>query len=114
MGFLTTVTLHNDAMHAFKEHPEEFAEALFKGMNEANMGNKCADVGFRNYGGYIQVQHSRHADDHTIFVHMGNCVINVNLYEQEFKELVKRNPDFAKRIAKHLKETLKGINELLK
>jgi len=112
MGYLTTITIHNDAQHAFEEHPEEFAKALFDGIRQAERDYKAADVGFRNYGGYIEVQHPRHADDHTVYVHCGNCVVNVNPYEQEFKDLMNRCPEFVAKLELVMKHTLQEVKRL--
>lgn len=29
MGYLTTITINNDALNEFKKYPDEFAEAIF-------------------------------------------------------------------------------------
>ena len=95
MGYLTTFTIHNDALGAFEKNPKGFAEALFKGMQQASMEHKAVSVPFDSYANYITVEPSRHADDHTIFVHRGNTVVNLNPWNEDFKELVARNPEVA-------------------
>jgi len=114
MGFLTTITLHNDAVHVFEEHPEEFAKALFKGMDEANREHKSADVGFHGYCNYITVEPSRHADAVTVYLHWGNMVSNINAYEPEFDELCKTQPELAKKMIKIAKDHLKFAERRLK
>jgi len=114
MGFLTTVTLHNDAMHQFKKHRLQFCKALFDGIDRADANHKAEDIGFRNYGGYLTAQHSRHADDHTIYVHSGNCVVNMNPWEEETKALAKRNPKFFKKLVDELAFTVKELKRLQK
>ena len=114
MGYLTTITIHNDALHAFEKNPEKFGKAILEGIARANMDRKAADVGFDGYCNYITVEPSRHADDHTVFVHTGNTVFNLNPYNEDFRALLKRNPqvaadfvDVADGIVKMAKEKLK-------
>jgi hypothetical protein len=96
MGYLTTVTIHNDALHAFRENPEAFGKAILEGIDSASMNNREESVGFKGYCNYISVQAPRHADDQTVYVHSGNTVFNLNPYNKEFKELAERNPDVLK------------------
>lgn len=95
MGFLTTVTLYNDALHVFKENPKEFAEALFDGIDLANRHHVSKSVSFKNHANYIDVQPSRHADDNTVYIHSGNSVFNLNPWNKDFEELINRDPDIA-------------------
>jgi hypothetical protein len=96
MGYLTTVTIHNDRLHEFKEKPLEFAKLVFEAMDEAERQNKQADVA----GGYITAEHSRHADDHTLYLHYGNTLFEINGYGSNFENLIKNHPDLAKRLCK--------------
>ena len=91
MGFLTTITIHNDALGAFEKNPKAFGEAILKGIKEANYKREEVSVGFENYANYISVQVSRHADDETIYVHSGNTVLNLNPYGKEFETLLTRD-----------------------
>lgn len=115
MGFLTTITIHNDAFHNFEKHPEQFGNAIINGIGEASSKHKEVDVPFLGYANYISVQPSRHADDHTVYVHHGNTVLNLNPWNTDFKELVERNPDVAEEFVKTaefiVKEAKKKIKE---
>lgn len=113
MGYLTTITIHNDALHAFEEDPKAFAEAIFKGIEEANRNRKESDVTYKNYGGYITVQPSRHADDETVYLHTGNTVFNMNPWCDDFKHLAKRNPELVERWVDKVKDFAKWGNEYL-
>lgn len=95
MGFLTTITIHNDALHAFEKNPEKFGKAILEGIERANRERVEADAGFDGYCNYISVQPSRHADDHTVYVHTGNTVFNLNPYNEDFRSLLERNPNVA-------------------
>lgn len=119
MGFLTTVVIHNDALHNFQEQPKEFAEAIFEGMDRANYEHKNVSVALGSNINYIHVQPSRHADDETVYLHTGNTVFNMNPGNEDFRELAERNPelaqDFIKRaeaILKRCKETVKSIKTM--
>lgn len=112
MGYLTTITIHNDALHTFEEHPEEFAKALFDGIHKANSARIATDVGFKGYCNYITIEPSRHADDDTVFVHHGNTVLNLNPWNQDFKELLSR-PSVAEGFLKSAEITLQCAREQL-
>jgi hypothetical protein len=113
MGYLTTITIYNDALHLFEEHPKEFAEAIFDSINTANRNRTAATVSFFNHGNYIEVQPSRHADDFTVYVHTGNEVTNLNNYDDSFKKFVKSKPKLAEsyvdQAINHLKQLKKDI-----
>lgn len=118
MGFLTHVTIYNDALHAFESNPEQFAKAIFSGLRQANHTNRATDVSFHTknsgYGGYICVEPSRHADDKTIFVHSGNSVFNLNPWNKDFQDLLERNPKYAAELVKVAESVLKQAKEALK
>lgn len=115
MGYLTTVTLYNDAMHEFRKNPTEFAEALFEGIDRANRQHREVSVGFNGYANYISVQPSFHATEHQVYLHSGNCVVNLNPYRQDMEELIKRNPELAEELVKRaqflLTEAKKNIKK---
>jgi hypothetical protein len=111
MGFLTTITIHNDALHVFEKHPKEFAEAIFNGMTLANCARKRADVPFENYSGYITIEPSRHADDETVYLHSGNTVFNMNAWNDDFNSLLIRNPEVAKDFLRKAERILKTTRE---
>lgn len=114
MGSLTTITIYNDALDTFKEHPLEFAKALFDGIDEANRDHSEATVGFMGYCNYITVQHSRHADDHALYLHAGNMVLSVGEYEDKFCEWAKRDPKAALNFLKNADWILKGAKKFAK
>jgi hypothetical protein len=96
MGYLTTIVIHNDAMHSFKQDPKGFGEAILKGIEDANREHREADVGFKGYCNYITVHPSRHADDETVYVHTGNTLFQVNECCEDFQELARRDVKLAK------------------
>ena len=114
MGYLTTITIHNDALHAFKEHPEEFAKALFEGIEQASAEHQQVSVGFHGYANYITVERPRHADETTVYLHHGNGFLAVNAYDKQFTELAARNQEYLELICDILKQTCKDARTLLK
>lgn len=113
MGYLTTITLYNDALHDFEKHPQEFAEAVFNGINQANRENRQVDVGFKGYCNYISIQNSRHADDATVFLHYGNGVTNINPYDSRFLDLMESRPELAQEYLNKAKQILKLAQQKL-
>ena len=113
MGYLTTITIHNDALGTFRKYPKEFAEALFEGIDEAYRNRGVTSVSFHGYANYIEVQPSRHADDFTVYVHTGNEVTNLNNYDDSFKKFVESKPELAEsyvdQAINHLKQLKKDI-----
>ena len=95
MGYLTTITIYNDALGAFESDPENFGKRIFEGMELANRQYKEVSVGFNGYANYISIQPSRHADAETIYLHSGNSVFNLCPYGKDFKELAERSPELA-------------------
>jgi len=87
MGFLTTVTLHNDYQHEHRADLGAFAALLFRLLDETSMHNLDAALAG------IKVHPSRHADDHTVYVHHGNTTIS--LVSRDFDEMVRCAPNAA-------------------
>jgi hypothetical protein len=110
MGYLPTIIIHNDAFNEFKKHPEQFGNAIIEGVYKADYEHKQVDVGFNGYANYISVEPSRHADDHTVYVHYVNTISNLNPYNADFEEMVKRNPDDAELFV----DVAQGILDLAK
>lgn len=113
MGYLTTIVLHNDAMGEFERDPKAFGEAILKAIALANQTRLPADVPIGSYANYISSFPSRHADDHTVYVHRGNTVAELNAYSSEFENAVKNNVEWAKEIVKTADGIVKDAKKLL-
>lgn len=118
MGYLTTVMLRNDCAHNFREDPKQLGERILDGMDRANREHKSVDAAFVVGKGIncnpIEVQPSRHADDHQVYVHYGNTVFNINPWCEDFKELVGRNPDCAESFVKVAERMVKECKAKIK
>ena len=114
MGYLTTIVIHNDALHRFENNPEKFAKAIFDGIRNANREHKEVDVGFEGYCNYISIHPSRHADDDTVYVHTGNTVFNLNAWNTDFWSLAKQNPTCLKMFIKRAQGILTDAKKRLK
>ena len=113
MGDLTTITIYNDALDEFKAYPEAFAKALFYGINEANRTRQSVSVQFRDRTGYITVHPSRHSTDSTLYVHSGNCVVEINPYCKDTERMVRERYGFIKGIVKLVKSDIRNLEKLL-
>ena len=73
MGYLTTITFYNDASDDLRMHPEEVS----KGIYEAQLGAQRNYFPVGSHANPVITQKPRHADDHTLYLHAGNTVIDV-------------------------------------
>lgn len=110
MGYLTTFTVYNDDCHLINEHPKQFAEAITKACSQYHenvypLGNHC---------NLITAQGTRHADDHTIYVHMGNTLTEMNAYSSTTKELLEEHTKFYKELLNLLERQTKMLKKLMK
>lgn len=110
MGYLTTITFRNDYGDTLRANAEKVVEEIYRAM----MRHEPSDISIANCGNPMEAQGTRHADDHTIYVHMGNCVTEMNPYSKETKKIIKQNPDFAKRLIAFMAEETKELKKLLK
>ena len=110
MGYLTTFTVRNDGVDLIKKHPEDFAEKVYKAAVSGDTGY----FGLSYFANVVDYQRFRHADDHTTYVHMGNCLTEVNPYSPDFENLVRRNPDFAKKLVKFMEGEVKAAKRVIK
>jgi ribosome-associated translation inhibitor RaiA len=77
MGYLTTITISNDAYGDIEKHQKEFTEGVLQAMNgtQINRGRDYFSVG--SFANPVTLQKPRHADDTTLYMHAGNTVIDV-------------------------------------
>lgn len=107
MGYLTTVTIYNDHFSDIEKNPKEFVEGIKHHMNR----------GSRRSGSVIgqsKVHKTRHADDHTVYVHMGNTVVEMNPYSDDTKRIIEEHPRFAADLLQHLEYTVEALKNEMK
>lgn len=114
MGFLTTITIRNDAFGSFEEDPKLFGEKILEGIHLAESKHREVEVGFKGYCNYICVQPPRHADDTTVYLHSGNGVFNLNPYNQDMKHLIENNLDLAKDFVNRAEEMIKMAKQKIR
>lgn len=114
MGFLTTFTIYNDGIDLVKKYPEEFAEAVYNGSLKSLTHGESKEYSVGNFCNMLNVQVTRHADDHTMYVHMGNTVTEMNAYMKETESLCRNHPKFFDKILKFMAAEIKALKKLKK
>lgn len=110
MGSLTTFTIYNDGVDLVKDHAQDFADKIL----DAARSHQVGDIAIGNFFNLIRVQKTRHADECTMYVHMGNCVTEINPYSQDTKNLAEQHPEFFKKIVKFAEREVKLLKTLIK
>ena len=111
MGYLTTVTIRNDALGTIKDNKDDFIEKLLYHCSSCGMGAKeYFSVG--NHANPVVLQMPRHADDRTIYVHAGNTVVDMNPFGNEAIEMAKRNPKFFDEVLAFMEGEVKALKKL--
>lgn len=110
MGYLTTFTVYNDGIDCIRNNSDDFAKKIITAMECGNP----SEIPIGNFANLIRVQKCRHADDNTIYIHMGNTVFEMNPNSQETKKLLKINPNFFKKAVSFLEETTDKVNASIK
>ncbi len=78
MGYLTTITFYNDAAQTLKEHPEEVSKLIYDAQSgvQKNRGRNYDPIG--SHANPVIIQKPRHADDHVLYLHAGNTVLDLD------------------------------------
>lgn len=108
MGYLTTFTVYNDGASDIRKNPQVFGEKIYEHVG----ARKPLEFGVGSSANLVKVQQTRHADDHTIYVNMGNCLTEVNPYTPEFKELIRKDPEFANELISFVERELRELKSL--
>lgn len=109
MGSLTTLTIYNDGAHLLKPHAQQFADGVYDAMQMSwHAGPQDVRVG--NFVNCVHVQTTRFDNERTLYVHMDNCVTEMNAYSPHTKELLNQRPEFFEQL---LCEVQRQARELL-
>lgn len=111
MGYLTTLTIYNDGIDLLPDHAQKFSEGVFDASRTATMNRCSVDVGVGNFCNLVKVQVPRHADDHTVYVHMGNTVCVMSAYNEETEELMRRSPEFFEKMLNFMESQVKALRD---
>lgn len=117
MGYLTTITFLNDASDQYDKHPDRLVEIVHDAVCNhkcSRNGGKSYDEGIGNHCNAITVQRSRHADDHTTYVHMGNGVTEMNPWSADTKDLLERIPDVFDQYLSYMDQQVKALKKMKK
>ena len=77
MGYMTVVSILNDAWETIKEHPEEFIDNIEKGM-VCHRGETVKSYPVGNHCNPMEVHQSEHADIPQLLLAHGNAMIDLN------------------------------------
>ena len=112
MGYLTTLTIYNDGLDQIKKNPEQFVEGLLNAARAIPAESSVLPVG--SFGNLVKVQKTRHADDCTVYVHMGNTVCEMNAYSEETLKTMMQATNFFKKMLAEMKNQVKMLSKQLK
>ena len=108
MGQLITLTVRTDFINRINSAPDQFMKELNEAINESTP--YCNGDMF--FGGMVVAQKTRHSDDKSIYVHLGNSVTELNAYEKTTKELAEQSPEFFEKLLAHMESELKELRKL--
>lgn len=111
MGYLTTITIYNDGIDQIKKDPVKFAEGVYEAATSMR-GPVTFGVG--NHSNLVKVHRTRHADDPTVYVHMGNTVCEMNGYSDETLRIMEGSPKFFEKMLDELTMQVKMLKSQLK
>lgn len=116
MGYLTTISVYNDSIHNLKdlspEDAKDFCNEIYSAICQTAAGAKVT-VRLKNHMNFMTVFPSRHADDHTIYVNMGNCLTEIQPWADQFKGRIELYRTFYEKIYKFLKLETRQLKKVL-
>ncbi|QHW35812.1 hypothetical protein GZH47_33510 (plasmid) [Paenibacillus rhizovicinus] len=115
MGYMTTITILNDAFDQIEKHPVEFVESIKLGMNGIDKfgarNKEISNFGIGNYANPIDVARAHHADDPRLYLAFQNMTVAFG-YSNDLKD--PRHLELRKRMLKMAKDILKQEERLIK
>ena len=111
MGYLTTITFRNDSAHELHEHPQEVSGMIYKAQMGVQLDRGYDTEPIGNDSNPVIIQKCRHADDHTIYVHMGNTVVEMNSYSDKTKDLMVNHQEFFKDLLNFMQYQVKELKK---
>lgn len=114
MGYLTTITIYNDGLRGLKDNAESFAEQVENSASSFIHDGFPANISLGNFCNFGKVHKPRHADSHTVYVHAGNTVCEMNPYSEETRRLMRDNPKFFEKLMTELWNTHRELRRVQK
>lgn len=79
MGYMTTITILNDAFNQIQKHPKQFVDNIATGMNGVDgYRDRSKRVNTFNLGNHcnpMQVAEAHHADDFKVYLTFQNLMV---------------------------------------
>lgn len=113
MGFNTVAFFSNDAADLFEKHPKETIDNLLDGMNGGRKSYK-GSYGVGNHANPMKVMKTRHADDSTVYVFMGNTLCEMQTYNEETENLMRNHPEFFKQMLNKMQQNATSLKKKFK
>jgi hypothetical protein len=110
MGFLTTITIYNDGLGDIKKNPKQFGEEIVKAI-EHNY-NEAQSIGVGCFANIAKIQHSRHADQHAVYVHAGNTLTLMAKETFETEKIFNNHPEFFEKLLNEMKYQVKELKKI--
>ena len=111
MGYLTTFTIFNDGIHLILEDSKDFCGKLY---DAALSDGRITNISHGNHCNLVKVQKTRHADDTTLYVHMGNTLSEMSAYSKSAEELMRNNPESFTKMLRFMKTQVGDLEDMLK
>lgn len=114
MGYLTTLTVYNDGIDSLSDNADRFSKGVLDASRDASIHNKPIEFGVGMFCNLVKVQVPRHADEHTVYINMGNSLFEMNAYNKETKEMLDKHPKFFERAVEFLEDQVEELKEMIK
>lgn len=111
MGCLTTFTIYNDGIDRIRDNAQDLADKLYEA---ASAGRTTDYIGIGSFCNLVKVQKPRHADDHTVYVHMGNTVCEMSAYSEETLKTMMQSTDFFEKMLDEMARQCRMLRKQLK
>jgi hypothetical protein len=115
MGYLTHVSLYNDGIDLLKTASEEesgatakkFCLNLYRASQHASCYGRETTVPLDYFANFATVQIPVHADERTLYLNYGNCLIDLSPYHNKGRATLEQKEKYIK-IAESLLKSLKA------
>lgn len=113
MGYMTTITILNDALDQIKKYPKEFVDNVLNGVNGIDKFGKRENklinsYGVGNYANPIEVAKSHHADESRLYLVYQNMMVSLG-YNDDITDY-----DLRKKLLKEAKFLIKEEEQRIK